>query len=63
MRVPTHYRPSREPLKMAPLIDVVFLLLVFFLCTATLQMMEGILPANLPRPTSQCPGTRPGLHH
>jgi biopolymer transport protein ExbD len=52
MRVPTQYRPDGEQLMMAPLIDVVFLLLIFFLCTATLQVLEGVLPANLPAPGS-----------
>ncbi len=35
-------------LRMAPLIDVVFLLLVFFLLTANFRSQEGFLPAELP---------------
>ena len=36
-------------LRMAPLIDVVFLLLVFFLLVANFRSREGFLPAELPR--------------
>ena len=32
---------------MTPMIDVVFLLLIFFLCTASFQIREQILPSNL----------------
>lgn len=32
---------------MTPMIDVVFLLLIFFVCTASFQAMELILPSNL----------------
>lgn len=39
-------------LQMAPLIDVVFLLLVFFLLTANFRSQEGFLPAELPRETA-----------
>jgi len=48
-------RPSRrgsEPhmsLNLAPMIDVTFLLLIFFLLTTTFQRAEGVLGANLPR--------------
>ncbi len=47
-------RPSRrasEPrmsLNLAPMIDVTFLLLIFFLLTTTFQRAEGVLGANLP---------------
>ncbi len=33
--------------KMTPMIDVVFLLLIFFVCTASFQIPEEILPAGL----------------
>lgn len=32
---------------MTPMIDVVFLLLIFFLCTANFQVLEELLPTNL----------------
>ncbi|MBN1853905.1 MAG: biopolymer transporter ExbD [Pirellulales bacterium] len=32
---------------MTPMIDVVFLLLIFFVCTASFQMAEAILPTSL----------------
>ncbi len=32
---------------MTPMIDVVFLLLVFFLCTASFQIHEQVLPSSL----------------
>ena len=32
---------------MTPMIDVVFLLLIFFVCTASFQAIELILPSNL----------------
>ena len=39
----------RMQLRMVPMIDVVFLLLVFFLLTANFRSKEGFLPAELPR--------------
>ena len=36
-------------LRMVPMIDVVFLLLVFFLLTANFRSREGFLPAELPQ--------------
>ena len=32
---------------MTPMIDVVFLLLIFFICTASFQIVEELLPTNL----------------
>jgi len=32
---------------MTPMIDVVFLLLIFFICTASFQIAENVLPSNL----------------
>ncbi len=32
---------------MTPMIDVIFLLLVFFVCTASLQIIEQILPSQM----------------
>lgn len=34
---------------MASMIDVVFLLLIFFMCTSSFRALEGRLPAQLPR--------------
>ena len=42
-------RPGRPmQLRMVPMIDVVFLLLVFFMLTANFRSREGFLPAELP---------------
>lgn len=40
---------SSEPveLNMTPMIDVIFLLLIFFVCTASFRQEEEILPTNL----------------
>lgn len=54
-----HYRPLRlrrpatasMKLRMVPMIDVVFLLLVFFLLAANFRTQEGFLPAELPKQT------------
>ena len=43
-----HRREARADATMAPLIDVVFLLLVFFLVSATLQVIEGVISTNVP---------------
>ena len=42
---------AREPasLPLTPMIDVVFLLLIFFLCTLRFRALEGKLAAALPR--------------
>ena len=37
---------------MTPMIDVIFLLLIFFVCTASFQVVEGVLPTNLSLPGS-----------
>ncbi|MEM6331439.1 MAG: biopolymer transporter ExbD [Planctomycetota bacterium] len=38
---------ARLTLAMTPMIDVVFLLLIFFVCTASFQPLEQVLPSNL----------------
>ena len=44
-----HRRPEENPeLQMAPLIDCVFLLLIFFLLATTLKKIEKELPLELP---------------
>ena len=47
-------RQERPDATMAPLIDVVFLLLVFFLVTASLQVVEGVFSTNV-LPTTRAP--------
>jgi biopolymer transport protein ExbD len=49
MRRPSPYTDRRGELdiKMTPMIDVVFLLLVFFVWTASFQIVERVLPSNL----------------
>ncbi len=48
MRIP-HSHQDRRPIEIAmtPMIDVVFLLLIFFICTASFQMIEDLLPTSL----------------
>jgi len=46
--------PSRRTrmlvsLNLAPMIDVVFLLLIFFISTTTFKRAEGLLPSQLPK--------------
>ncbi len=51
--LPRRRRAPREftalTLNLAPMIDVVFLLLIFFISTTTFKRAEGLLPAQLPR--------------
>ncbi len=55
-----HFRPRRKrqpparailALNLAPMIDVTFLLLIFFLITTTFDSPEGVLASKLPRDT------------
>jgi biopolymer transport protein ExbD len=52
MRRPSyhHDRRGRLEVKMTPMIDVIFLLLIFFVCTASFQAAEEVLPTNLSLP-------------
>ncbi|MBN1589384.1 MAG: biopolymer transporter ExbD [Pirellulales bacterium] len=51
MRLPLHHRNGRTlEVRMTPMIDVIFLLLIFFVCTASFQAVEEILPTNLQLP-------------
>jgi len=54
MRRPTYHSHQRGRLdvEMTPMIDVIFLLLIFFVCTASFQAVEEILPTNLSLPGS-----------
>ncbi len=47
MRVPTHHDRRPADIAMTPMIDVVFLLLIFFVCTASFQLAEELLPTSL----------------
>lgn len=51
-----HFRPRRRRaprettvlnLAVVPMVDIVFLLLTFFMCTTTLRRAEGLLPSQL----------------
>jgi len=52
MRKPPYHRDERGRLdvKMTPMIDVIFLLLIFFVSTASFQAPEASLPTNLSLP-------------
>jgi biopolymer transport protein ExbD len=49
MKLPSAYRdrPDGLDVRMTPMIDVVFLLLVFFVWTASFHLVEQLLPSNL----------------
>jgi len=48
MRVPLSRQSNRRiDVTMTPMIDIVFLLLIFFLCTASFQIVEKVLPTPL----------------
>lgn len=49
MRVPSshHDLAGRTDATMTPMIDVVFLLLIFFICTASFQISEQLLPSSV----------------
>jgi biopolymer transport protein ExbD len=58
MRFPSQFtRRSTVELKMTPLIDVVFLLLVFFVWTSSFQAIEQILPSRLLEASGSGPTT------
>ena len=54
MRVPSRPASSRRPLsvEMTPMIDVIFQLLIFFICTSSFLPPEEVLPTNLSLPGS-----------
>ncbi|MEM9660106.1 MAG: biopolymer transporter ExbD [Planctomycetota bacterium] len=48
MRIAHSFQRRRDlEVSMTPMIDVVFLLLIFFVCTASFQIIESILPSSL----------------
>ncbi len=52
MRRPPFHRDQRGrfDVKMTPMIDVIFLLLIFFVCTASFRSPEQVLPTRLSLP-------------
>lgn len=51
MLIPHSSHTQREfSVSMTPMIDVVFLLLIFFVCTASFQIAESVLPSPLDLP-------------
>lgn len=54
MRLTRHtFRTTRPGLNMGAMIDVVFLLLIFFMCTTSFQPLEESLSADLPQVSSE----------
>jgi biopolymer transport protein ExbD len=47
MRLPAHHGRTETDVAMTPMIDVVFQLLIFFICTASFQATEELLPMGL----------------
>lgn len=47
--------PAKMDLNLTSMIDVIFLLLIYFIITASFTMGEGVVVANLPRGTGQAP--------
>ena len=49
MRIPTYHNhdADRDDQSMTPMIDVVFLLLIFFVCASVGQIRESLLPTKL----------------
>ncbi len=52
MRVPDHARSSEANVQMTPMIDVVFLLIIFFLVSSHLARQEVQMPLPLPTAAS-----------
>ncbi len=63
MRIPHVRRIAHEPdnSTMTPMIDVVFLLLIFFICASARQTREALLPANLPAGSIEAAGAVPAV--
>lgn len=54
MRIPHSTADRRDfEVSMTPMIDVVFLLLIFFVCTASFQIVEFVLPSQLALPEQE----------
>ena len=64
MRIPTFPRTARTGINMTPMIDIVFLLIIFFLVSSHLARQEATLPVSLPLAASgehDAPSPRPRL--
>lgn len=57
MRIPSSYhdRSDHEQMAMTPMIDIVFLLLIFFVCAAVGQIQESLLPTELSAGSIEAP--------
>ncbi len=58
MRIRRTYENEPEPIQMAPLIDIVFLTLVFFMATAVYGVLESEIDITLPTAETSVPTTR-----
>ena len=47
--------PARVDVNLDPMIDVTFLLVIFFLCTLNMRVLEGRLESRLPKDRGQLP--------
>lgn len=52
MRIPNYRGTQRVAINMTPMIDVTFLLIIFFLVSGHLAKQENFLPLNLPTASS-----------
>jgi len=53
VRVPTNLKPGQAEFNMTPMIDVVFLLIIFFLVSSHLAKQEAQMPLPLPAAESR----------
>ncbi len=58
MRIRRTYENEPEPIQMAPLIDIVFLTLVFFMATTVYGVLESEIDITLPKAETSVPTTR-----
>jgi len=58
MRIRRTYENEPEPIQMAPLIDIVFLTLVFFMATTVYGVLESEIDITLPTAETSVPTTR-----
>lgn len=61
MQIPSYHqgRERREDFAMTPMIDIVFLLLIFFVCASVGQIRESLLPAELSAGAVESPLAEP----
>ncbi|MDR0871348.1 MAG: biopolymer transporter ExbD [Planctomycetaceae bacterium] len=48
--MPLSVKNKPPELRMTPIIDVIFMLLIFFVCTANFRSLEGVLPTDMSLP-------------